>query len=452
LRAIAAVAVLSVRAAIRSRVVIALVLLLAAGIFGIPRLVSGDGSSGSEWQIRLHYTLFASVVVLGLATLWAACAAFGLEIDSRRMELTAVKPVRLWTLWLGRWLGILILDAVLLTGVAIAVRLQVMPLARHDAAGPAATDLLCSRAVARPLLPPIEVEAQQVFAQLRQEGRLPPDEKPERLLRTLILQGPYRCFAIHPGESVAWQFRLSPAVPADGRFWIRVKFDTGGAALADVRGLCRVRRTGGSEWATEIPVNDLVCNELLLPVTALSLAGATALELSFLSRAESGSAPLLVQPRHALALLTTQGTFNGNLARAMLSQLAILAALAALGLTLGACFSFPVASFVATALLVAVLAVPQDARDLLPPMLLSGEARTGVIQRVSLDLNRGLFAVIHPLVQPEPLEHLVAGERVPTAELVRMWCWGGVLYPLVLALLAGGVLRRRELVRQLAGG
>jgi hypothetical protein len=447
-----AVAGLSVRAAVRSRVVLSLVLLLVAGVIGIPQLVAGDGSPASALQVRLCYTLATSVVVLGLVTLWAACAAFGLEIDSRRIELTAVKPVQPWMLWLGRWLGILLLDAVLLAGVAIAVRVQLLG---YAAAGlPGATNaavLLLSRAVSQPLLPAPEDEARQIFEQLRQSQRLPADEAPETFFRKLVQQCRYRYQPIHPGESALWRFPLAHPVATDGRFWVRLRFDTGGQSLADVRGLCRVRRPGATTWAAEVAVNELIRNELEIPITARSLAQAPELEVAFLYQADAKAAPLLVQPRTALAVLTPLGTFNGNLARVMVAQLAILAALAALGLTLGACFSFPVAAFVATAVLLALLVTPDDARELLPTRL-AGEAPPGLVAGMALGVNRTMAAVIRPLVQPEPLTHAVAGERVPASDLCQMWLWGGAVYPLVLAWLASAVLRRRELSRQMAGG
>ena len=84
LRAMLAVAGLSIRAAVRSRVVAALLVLLAAGVIGIPHLVAGDGTPASELQVRLRYTLAFGVGVLGLATLWASCAAFAARLTDMR--------------------------------------------------------------------------------------------------------------------------------------------------------------------------------------------------------------------------------------------------------------------------------------------------------------------------------------------------------------------------------
>ena len=451
LRAIAAVAGLSIRAAVRSRVVVVLLVVLAAGVIGIPHLVAGDGTPASEMQVRLRYTLAFGVSILGLATLWASCAAFGAEIDSRRMELTVVKPVYPHTLWLGRWLGILLLDALLLLGVVAGVRVQLGQNLAHPAGPADPASLLVSRVTARPLLPPPEDEARRRFDELQRANCLPQDLSPAAAFRQLVLESRNRYTLLHPGERVSWKFILPQPVAADGRLWIRMRFDTEAESLADVCGVCRLRRFGETAWATEAPVNDLVRNELELAVSDPPLAGARELELEFAYQAPPGTAALLIQPRRALAILTPKGTFTGNLVRVMLAQLAILAALAALGLTLGACFSFPVAAFAATSCLLVVLVATGNASDSLQDMIATGE-RPGPMDRVSFAVVRGIDAATKPLLQPEPLSQAVAGERVPGSELWRMLFWGGLAYPLLLALVAGRVLRRREMAKQGAGG
>ena len=442
-----AVAVLSIRAAVRSRVVATLLLLLAAGVIGIPHLVSGDGTPASEIQVRLRYTITFGAGLLGLVTLWASCAAFGAEIDSRRMELTAIKPVHPLTLWLGRWLGILLLDALLLLGVVAGVRVQLAFLPGHANSNA----LLVSRAMARPDLPPPEAEARRSFDELQRAHRLPQGISPAACFRQLVLESCNRYTVIHPGEHASWKFLLPQAVAVDGKLTVRMRFDTEAESLADVRGVCRLRRLGDTAWTSEVAVNDLVRNELELPVSALPLAGARELELDFLYQAAPEAAALLLQPRRAIAVLITQGTFTGNLVRVMLAQLAILAALAALGLTLGACFSFPVAAFTATALLLTLLVtsgtVPNNPQEAFPT-----EARPGWLERTSYAITRGMDYATQPLLQPEPLSRAVAGERVPGNELLRVLFWGVLAYPLLLALLADRVLRRRELAKQSAGG
>jgi len=431
LRAIAAIATLSIRAAIRSRMVMMLLIALAAGVFGLPRLMIGNASAAGAMQVQLRYTLMFAGAVLGMATLWASAAALGAEVDNRRFELTAVKPVRPLVLWLGRWLGILLLDALLLTAVMLTVRVQL---------GVNATALPASRAVARPVLLSPEDEARRVFENLRRNGQLPDNMSSNAVMRQLIRECGNRYEVVRPAEKIHWQFHLSQPVPADGRLWLRMRFDTDALALADVHGVCRLRQSGATTWATEKPVNDLVRNALEIQLTTPALAGANDLEAEFDNLAPTGAAPILVQSRREVFLLTPEGTFDGNLLRVLLAFLAILAALAALGLTLGACFSFPVAAFIATVLTLVVV-VSDDVLDETDP------CHVAFVDRISAAVVHGAQSATKPLLAPEPLSQTVEGERVPTPELQRMLLWGFVIYPALLAWIACVVLRRRELVR-----
>lgn len=445
LRAIAAVALLSLRAAIRSRVVLVLLLLLAAGVVGLPRLVAGDGTPASDLHIRLRYTLAFGTAVLGLATLWSACAAFAAEIDSRRIELTAVKPVHPLTLWLGRWVGLLVLNALLLAAVVAGVRWQLTGHGNSAAGAQRGAALLC-RTVARPVLPSPEIEARRMLASLQQAGRLQPGFSPAAALRQLTLEVRNRYAVIQPGERVSWTFRLDQPVAASGRLWLRLRFDTAKESMTDVRGVCRLRRPGDPAWSAEVSLNDSILNELELPVSAPRLAGAHVLELEFEDQCPPQAAALLIQPRQAVAVLTPAGPFALNLVRVWLAHLALLAALAALGLTLGACFSFPVAAFIASALLIVVLASTGEvtADEDTPE---GADATSTMMTRISKVIVNSVARITLPVLEPEPLAQAAAGERVPTAELVRLVAWGGLGYPLALALLAAGVLRKRELVR-----
>jgi len=230
-----------------------------------------------------------------------------------------------------------------------------------------------------------------------------------------------------------------------------MRFDTDVMSLADVRGICKVRRADETAWAAEIPVNDLVHNELEFAVAAPQLAGATQLEAEFTYQAAPGAAALLIQPRRNLEILTPHGTFTGTLGRVLLAQLAILAALAAVGLTLGACFSFPVAAFVATTLLLTVLLASGNAPETLQDAFTT-EPHPNLMERASFTITRSVDNLTKPLLAPEPLAQAAAGEHVSGTELWHVLFWGFLAYPLVLAGLADRVLRRREVAKQGAGG
>lgn len=433
LRAIAAVAALSIRAAVRSRVILALLALLGAAVLGLPRAIAGDGTPGSDVQVRLRYTLMAGAAILGLATLWGSCAGFGMEIGSRRHELAAVKPAHPAALWLGRWCGIVLLDAVLLPLMAAGVWAQLTPEQRASVPG---------RQVVHPLLKPVAAEAAEALERLRSEGRLPPEADEREVLRQLTINMRSRYTAIQPGGLPVWRFHPRQPLPADGLVWVRVRFDSDAEALSDARGVFRLRRAGAPAWAGEVALNELTRSECELTCRLPALGHAADLELGFDYQGKPDAPPLLVQVRRSLVLLAPADSLAMNLGRAVLALLAILAALAALGVTLGACFSFPVAAFTASAMLIAVTIGANLADDAAPASEATGW-RHG-LDRVSLAILHGIQKPVQPLTQVAPLAQAAAGERAADGALRRLCLSGFAVYPIVLMALASCVLRRRE--------
>ena len=119
IRRVAAIALLGIRAPLRSRLVLGLLALLAVILAGI----RGDGTAQGEMRMLLTWTLGVAAGVLGAATLWAGCAAVASDIEAGRHAPTAVSPARPFEIWLGRWLGLVVVNgALLLVAVAAAHR------------------------------------------------------------------------------------------------------------------------------------------------------------------------------------------------------------------------------------------------------------------------------------------------------------------------------------------
>ena len=116
----------TLKAAVRYRFVVALGLALLVIVFGVPLLLKSDGTAKGTVQLVLTYTLGASTALLGIASLWMGCGTLAREVEDNVMQMVAVKPVARWRVWLGKWLGIMILNAALLvpTGLAIYILIE----------------------------------------------------------------------------------------------------------------------------------------------------------------------------------------------------------------------------------------------------------------------------------------------------------------------------------------
>ncbi|MDZ4198094.1 MAG: hypothetical protein U1E27_02290, partial [Kiritimatiellia bacterium] len=111
MRSLWAIALCTLRGTIRARGVWILAALLATLVIALPLTLQGDGTPAGQARVLIGFTLGAVSAVLSLAALGSGCAAVALEIQNRQIHQLVTKPVRPLTLWLGKWLGLMLLQA-----------------------------------------------------------------------------------------------------------------------------------------------------------------------------------------------------------------------------------------------------------------------------------------------------------------------------------------------------
>ncbi len=442
-RRIGGVTVLALRASLRTKVVAALLALLALCLAVLPGAIKGDGTPEGELHILLSYTLGFAFGILCLATLWASCALFAAEIDSARMQLSSVKPVRPAEFWLGKWLALLLLNAAALLTVYAGVYGQVR-WRMHQSAWDA-LERPSSRRVARPLLPPPREEALQTYAQMKARNELPKGVGEKTVVRVLEEKAREKYDVVNPGERVTWKFRLARPVRSAQAVTVRVRFDTEFSTRAHVTGVCVLRSLERPEQAVEVPLDDFTQNEIEFAVDtrafgALPESGLRDFELNFRHTGDPKLASgLMLRFRQDVALLAPGGTFEANLLRSAFVHWSVLALLAAFGLTLSACFSLPVAAFVATVLLALTMVGNSVVQ------VVSEEDEKLWRNRVGIWVSRGVHEVTRHALQAEPLTALTRGERLDAELLGTSLAWNVLLIPFLFAGAGCWVLRRREL-------
>src|SRR3954470_8367343 len=121
-----AIAWLTWKAALRFRLFLVIAVLLLGAVVGLPLLLKDDGTARGFTQILLTYTLSTITGLLGLSTLWLACGTLARDIEECQLQMVATKPVARWQIWLGKWLGIMSLNAALLflSGLSVFCLLQ----------------------------------------------------------------------------------------------------------------------------------------------------------------------------------------------------------------------------------------------------------------------------------------------------------------------------------------
>ncbi|MCZ7635619.1 MAG: ABC transporter permease [Verrucomicrobia bacterium] len=126
MQSLLAIARLTFKAAFRFRLVPLLGVALIGSVFLLPAVIKDDGTARGLTQIVLTYTLGLTTAVLGLTTLWLACGTLARDIEDFTIQTVAVKPVARWKIWLGKWLGIMLINALLLGLSATVTYLQLV--------------------------------------------------------------------------------------------------------------------------------------------------------------------------------------------------------------------------------------------------------------------------------------------------------------------------------------
>ncbi|MBK7998658.1 MAG: ABC transporter permease [Verrucomicrobia bacterium] len=230
-----AVSALTWKAAFRFRLFWVLSGLLLCSVVLLPMLLKDDGTSRGFIQIMLTYTLSVITALLGFSTLWLACGTLARDIEDCSMQMVAVKPIARWQIWLGKWLGILLLNASLLAVSGGAVygllhwRMTKMENAvvaakeRKDDRLAAFIDsqlnilrneIFVARAGLKEPPPDIEKEVAYQVTKMPNRDSLPPDQLAEA---TAQLRG--------KGEGVSAGGRARPSPGVDDRFRFEASLD-----------------------------------------------------------------------------------------------------------------------------------------------------------------------------------------------------------------------------------
>lgn len=422
-RRVLAMAGLTVRSAIRSRIVWLLLCMLGLIVVATPAALQGDGTVRGQVQIQIAYAMGLAVAVLSASAVWTSCAAFAQDIADRHIHLVAAKPVAGWEMWLGKWIGLAALHAALLAAAGVAVYGVVRW--RLPAAYPSAED-------------------QRILAEeiLVARSRVSPTTPGASPVRPDGSDGPLqRFYAAGPGESIQWTFRLPAAPPPDRPLHLRFRFASSTWSADAISTEWTLGGAGSPQVVhrrlrhpPHIPATLRAPPETVAPDGALHVR---------LSPPPHPPATLFFAPDDGLVLWVYTGSFEANGARALAVLLCRLGLLIAVGLTAGALCSLPVAALLSLTVVLLLQAAPYIGNLAMhsateaggPPLL---DAWIHIVART-------LHIVLAPLDAPPPLDALSQGRLVPWARVGTAVLFDVLAYGGGVALFGCWRLRHREL-------
>jgi len=426
---IAAVMGLTWKAAFRFRLFIVIAVLLLASVIGLPILIEDDGTARGFTQILLTYTLTTITALLGLSTLWLACGTLARDIEECQIQMVAVKPIARWQIWLGKWLGIVSLNAslLMLSGLSVFLLLQwratKLPEAEQKTLR---NEVLVARGSARPptLEKDIEEATEKQLKEALQKSPVTAGDLP--LLRQQIKEGLKAEAQIVPaGYARPWRIDLGTAAKSlKGQpLYLRIKFNAAEKSSSGTfDGMWQVGVPRETRfWQTFEPMSLApdTFHEFEIPADLFDEKGV--LTVAFMNY---NNTTLIFPIEDGIEVLYREGGFGLNFARGLGIIFCWMALLAALGLAAASFMSFPVAAFASLAALIVVFSTGTLANAVSEGTILGYDAEHGSsgpkpIDSVVIPVFKAILNVVNLAKGFSPVDSLSSGRSITWLELTR---------------------------------
>jgi hypothetical protein len=441
-----AIAWLTWKAALRFKLFLVVAVLLILAVVGLPLVIQDDGTAQGFTQIILTYTLSAITALLGLSTLWLACGTLARDIEECQIQVVATKPIARWQIWLGKWLGIVSLNAALLviSGACVfgllqwragklpaeeqkILREQILvargsaKAANNDAEIDAATARIFTNQIATSAVE--KVDQQEVYKMIREQVK-------------------HEFQLVPPSYDRVWKIDLGFAKNylAGKPLQLRVKFNAAqGSPSGTYLALWQVgvpdkTKLWQSEAMSLAPDTDTAhaVHEFAIPADLFDANGLLTITFRNLNQTT-----LLFPLEDGMEVLYPEGGFGLNFARGLGIIFCWMALLAALGLMAASFLSFPVATFFSLAMLLVALSSGTLAESVESGSVAAGNEEKGIAGHSVMDVVlipafKGVLAVIGLVKNYSPIDALSTGRSITWGEL-------GLAFAQII-LLVGGVL------------
>jgi hypothetical protein len=451
---ILAIAELTWKAALRFRLFLVIAVLLLVAVVGLPILIKDDGTARGFTQIVLTYTLSAITTLLGFSTLWLSCGTLARDIEECQMQVVVSKPIARWQIWLGKWLGIVSLNAALLalSGACVYGLLQWratrLPANEQEVLR---NEVLIARGSMKP--PDVQEEIRSNATQILQERlKQSPVAKADlgEVERQIIEQVKAEYELVPPGYSRTWQINFGRKAKSAGDqpLQLRVKFNTADRSTGPCLGTWQVGVPESKKiWQDQQSLAPDTFHEFSIDPGLLDDNGV--LTVSFLNL---NNKVLIFPVDEGMEVLYREGSFGLNFIRGLGVILCWMALLAAIGLASASFLQFSVAAFASLFILT---------------LALSSGTIAGVVEDRTINSNSGandspVVAVLNAVIVPffarildlinfaekfSPISLLSTGHSISWEDLAQTFVRVVVLLGGIFALFGIFVFSRRELAR-----
>jgi hypothetical protein len=441
------------KAALRFRLFLAITVLLLLAVVGLPILIKDDGTARGFTQILLTYTLSAITALLGISTLWLSCGTLARDIEECQMQIVATKPIARWQIWIGKWLGIISLNAVLLVLAGACVyalllwRATKLPAEQQTILR---DEVLVARSSALPpsQLAKIDEEANQILQERLKRSPVTQADLPE-VKRQIVERVKAEYQLVPPRYSKTWRIQVGKRSKstAGEPLQLRIKFN---AAEKSPSGTfdgmwqvgdppkTKIWRSGAMSLAPD------TFHEIPIPAELIDTNGV--ITVSF---GNPNTTALLFPLEDGMEVLYRDGGFGMNFARGLAIIFCWMALLAAVGLASASFLSFPVAAFLSMALLIMALSSGTLANVVSEGSIDSSaqadQKTVAILDTVIVPVFRVALKVINLARDFSPIDSLSTGRSITWGQLGLAFVQIVLLLGGIFAVFGIFIFNRREL-------
>lgn len=451
MHSIFAIALISIRNAIRSKLVIVLLFFLLVTLIGLPLTIRSDGTAAGHVRLLLRYTLGLSTLILSIATVWTSCAAISTEIRDRQIQMLTSKPVHAFQLWLGKWLGLTLMNtALLLLCAAVtygALLWSTRPGQLSEAEQAELTEeiLLAQRPI-YPIPIPLDEEIRSAYQDSRRRGEWPEEVPTSQIMPIIERRVRARAHAVAPDSFNRWNFRVPRLRDPERPLLLRYRVAASTLDMEPIQGHWQIGAPGsGTREMYPVHIPPRTWHSLQIPPELIDDQNQLTIEFA---NTHPRPVTLIFEPEDDLRLLVYQGQFLPNYFRAILLILLHLGFLAAIGVTAGAWFSIPVAAMFSFYMLLLVQAGRFISQIAAREVHVAQSPDAGWFSEAVATVTYWIYALLNLVIQPvyavNPLEPVSSGEWIPWTEVGLMFIIRVVVYSGILMLIGVWHLRRKE--------
>lgn len=476
--------------AIRMKIAVVFIVVLVLLVPVLPLALDPKELLKYRIQSFLTWSMMASGTLLGLMTIFLAVGTVTRELEQRQIFMTMTKPVGRAQYLLGKWLGIGLLNLLLVVVCGLGIYVFTMLLASQPGREAGDKESVYEEVlVARQSVAPLPLDSMDMsrlyrdrLEQMRlqdpdqfgQPGSSLTDVKPA--VRQQVQQAVMtKWLSVGPMQSETYVFRgLGAARDTAEVVQLRLKPEAGGSTPDGFVYLNM--RVNGRPYVDPIrnapgvpPLSEGTFHILQIASSAIDAEGNLTIEIANPQVSNRQQPTISFNVADGMQMLYRVGGFEANLVRSMAMIWVRLLFLAMLGLTAGVFLSFPTACLLSLMVYFAAAgsgylaeslqsysAFPAESLTIFEkimwfPAQLIGAIATGeilgAIKLLIRMVGQGFMLLVPSFGSYNPTPLISDGIQVTPKHLGDALLWVGVIWTGTMGLIGWGLFRRRELAR-----